>query len=49
MAQVDAEQGVDVLTSLGDLEFDLAMSRAEMATVEGLTVNYLGSDDLERI
>jgi hypothetical protein len=48
MAQVDANQGIDVLTSLGDLDFADAMSRAGTISIESLTLNYLGQDDLKR-
>jgi hypothetical protein len=48
MAQIDAKQGIDVLTSVGDLDFDVFMSRARTTSVQGLTIHYLSRYDLKQ-
>ena len=42
---IDPEYGVDVLTSLGDLDFDSCMERADRQEVEGLAVFRLSAAD----
>ena len=47
LVEIKAQEGIDVLTSLGELVFDECMGRSVVHIIDGVNVNSLCLADLE--
>jgi hypothetical protein len=48
-AEILVQEGIDVLTSIGEFAFDLYYERAATKTVDGQNVAFLAAEDIEAI
>jgi hypothetical protein len=48
-AEISALDGIDILTSIGEADFELYYQRASTKVVDGLNIVFLAGDDIDAI
>jgi hypothetical protein len=48
-AEIFVEDGIDVLTSIGEADFEFYYARATTKVIDGLNIPFLATDDIEAI
>jgi hypothetical protein len=48
-AEISVEDGIDILTSIGDAEFDSYHERAATMTIDDINIPFLAADDIDAI
>jgi hypothetical protein len=48
-AEILVQDGIDILTSIGDADFDFYYERAATKVIDGINIPFLGADDIDVI